>query len=119
MVPHQPKPAKKTYFITKDFENEWPEEFQEARGDRYIYFQYCRVTCNGYLDAETEVHCSFIPRDEYCDSLVWYGNLLPPDDNRKYKYPALSRNGFTIWFTDTAGNTIIPDSFTLFLKLEY
>ena len=104
--------------MTKTFDNDWPEEFIESRNDRYVYFQYCRCTCNGYLDGETEVHCSFIPRDEYCDSLVWYANVLPPDDNRKYKY-TLNRDGFVVWFTDASGNVILPDSFTLFLKLEY
>ena len=114
----QPPPSTKTYFMTRDYNTAWPQEFVESRNPRYVYFQYCRVTCNGYLDAETEVHASFIPRDEYCDSLVWYANLLPPDDNRQYKYN-LNNDGFAVWFTDGSGHTIVPDNFCLFLKLEY
>ena len=111
-------PTTKTYFITRDYVNSFPEEFCESRNNRYVYFQYCRATCNGYLDAETEVHCDFIPRDEYCDSIVWYANMLPPDDNRKYRY-TLNHNKFKVWFTDATGKTITPDNFTLFLKLEF
>ena len=70
------------------------------------------------MDQETEVHASFIQRDENCDSLVWYANTMPPDDNRKYSFIGTKRD-FTIWFTDTHGNRIIPDNFTCFLKLTY
>ena len=108
----------KTYYITRDYENELPPQFCNSLNRRYISFQYCRATCNNYLDGETEVHCSFIQRDNYCDSLVWYANLSPPDDNRKYEYIGTKRN-FRIWFTDATGNEIKPDNFTLFLKLEY
>lgn len=108
----------KTYFITRDTDNLLPMEFICSKNKRYISFQYARVTCNGYLDAETEVHASFIQRDNYCDSLVWYANLLPPDDNRKYEFIGVNRN-FRIWFTDATGNVITPDNFAVFLKLEY
>lgn len=112
------KQTTKTYFITRDTYNKFPPEFISSTNDRYISFQYCRATCNKYIDGETEVHASFVPRDEYCDSLVWYANLVPPDDNRKYKY-TLRHSDFRIWFTDANGNKITPDNFTLFLKLEY
>lgn len=108
----------KTYYITKNYENEFPESFTNSLNKRYISFQYCRATCDGYLDGETEIHTSFIQRDEYCDSLVWYANLTPPDDNRKYEFIGTKRK-FKIWFTDVNGNEIKPDNFTLFLKLEY
>ena len=114
----QPPQSTKTYFITKDYINRWPPDFLTSRRPRYVYFQYCRVTCEGYMDGETEIHCSFVPRDQYEDSMVWYGNLLPPDDNRKYLY-TLNDDGFEIWFTDPNGVRIAPDNFTLFLKLEY
>ena len=116
-VSSKPKTTK-TYFITRDYENKFPLEFITSRNDRYISFQCCRATCNNYLDGETEIHASFVPRDEYCDSLVWYANLTPPDDNRKYKY-TLNHDRFKVWFTDAKGNEIKPDNFTLFLKLEY
>ena len=108
----------KTYYITKETHNLFPVEFVNSLHPRYVSFQYCRATCDGYLDGETEVHCNFIQRDEYCDSLVWYANVVPPDDNRKYEYIGTNRN-FNVWFTDAVGNKITPDNFTLFLKLEY
>ena len=112
------EPTTKTYFITRDYDNVLPPEFVNSSNDRYISFQYCRATCKHYLDGETEVHCSFVPRDEYCDSLVWYANLVPPDDNRKYEIIS-RKNSFKVWFTDAEGHEIKPDNFTLFLKLEY
>lgn len=112
------EPTTKTYFITRDYDNILPPEFVNSSNDRYIAFQYCRATCKHYLDGETEVHCSFVPRDEYCDSLVWYANLVPPDDNRKYEIIS-RKNSFKVWFTDAEGHEIKPDNFTLFLKLEY
>ena len=108
----------KTYYITKDFNNKLPEEFCNSLNRKYITFQYCRATCNNYLDGETELHASFIQRDNYCDSLVWYANLIPPDDNRKYEYIGTKRD-FKIWFSDVNGNLITPDNFTVFMKLEY
>ncbi len=108
----------KTYYITKDYNNELPVEFCNSLNKRYISFQYCRATCDGYLDGETEIHASFIQRDEYCDSLVWYCNIQPIDNNRKYEYIGTKRD-FKVWFTDCEGNIIEPDNFTLFLKLEF
>lgn len=108
----------KTYYITRDYENELPVQFCNSLNKRYISFQYCRATCNDYLDGETEIHCDFIQRDNYCDSLVWYANLTPPDDNRKYEYIGTKRK-FNVWFTNATGEEIKPDNFTLFLKLEY
>lgn len=108
----------KTYYITKSYENELPIDFVYSKNKRYIYFQYCLAVCNEYIDAETECHCDFIQRDKYEDSLVWYANLVPIDQNRKYEYIGTKRT-FRVWFTDSKGNEIKPDRFTLFLKLEY
>ena len=108
----------KTYFITKTYDNEFPQAFVNSRHKRYISFQYCLAVCDEYIDGETELHANFIQRDEYCDSLVWYANSVPPDDNRKYEYIGTKRN-FRVWFTDAEGNEIHPNRFTLFLKLEY
>ena len=111
-------PRKKTYFVTRSYTNELPLEFICSRNPRYITFQFCRATCNGALDGETELHSDIIQRDEYCDSLVWYTNFMPPDDNRKYEFIGSQRT-FKIWFTDATGKEIKPDSFTAFFKLEY
>ena len=108
----------KTYYITDTYDNKLPIEFVYSKNPKYIVFQYCRATCNGYLDGETEVHASFIQRDKYCDSLVWYANVVPPDDNRKYEFIGTKRD-FRIWFTDVDGKEITPDNFKVFLKLIY
>ena len=108
----------KTYYITKDYENDLPTEFCNSLNKRYISFQYCLAICNEYIDGETECHSNFIQRDEYCDSLIWYANLVPPDENRKYEYIGTKKK-FRIGFTDSKGNEIKPDRFTVFLKLEY
>ena len=108
----------KTYFITDTCENQFPIDFVYSKNPKYIVFQYCRATCNGYLDGETECHSDFIQRDKYEDSLVWYANVMPPDDNRKYEYVGTKRD-FKIWFTDPLGNEIKPDNFKVFLKLIY
>lgn len=72
------------------------------------------------MPADIEIHSTIVPRDTYCDSLVYYCNLQPPDDNRKYKVNTNKRMGFEIWFTDAKGDKIIvPDSFVVFLKLIY
>lgn len=107
----------KAYFVTRTIDNVLPMEFVCSKNKRYISFQYCRATCNNYLDGETEVHASFVQRDEYCDSIVWYANLLPHEE-RKYEFLGLNRH-FKVWFTDANGNEIVPDNFTLFLKLTY
>ena len=107
----------RAYFITRTLENDLPLEFICSTNPRFISFQYCRATCNGYLDGETEVHASFVQRDAYCDSLVWYANLIPHDD-RKYDFIGTQRR-FKIWFTNALGEEVVPDNFTLFLKLEY
>lgn len=108
----------KTYFITQTAENELPIEFVCSKNDKYISFQYCKCTCNGYMDSETSIHASFIQRDQYCDSMIWYTNLLPPDDNRKYSFIGTNRK-FKIWFKGPDGKVLTPDSFTAFFKLEY
>ena len=108
----------KTYYITDKYDNELPIEFIYSKNKKWIVFQYARVTCNGYLDGESELHASFIQRDKYADSMVWYGNVVPPDDNRNYEYIGTKRE-FKLWWTDTNGNVIEPDNFKVFLKLIY
>ena len=108
----------KTYFITQDYENDFPPEFAFSLNKKYVSFQYCLAVCNEYIDAETAVHADFIQRDNYCDSMIWHANSVPIDQNRKYEYIGTKRK-FRVWFTDSKGNEIKPDRFTLFLKLEF
>ena len=108
----------KTYYITSTYENQFPIDFVYSKNPKYIVFQYCRATCNGYLDGETECHSDFIQRDKYEDSFVLYANVMPPDDNRKYEYVGNKRD-FKIRFIDPLGNEIKSDNFKVFLKLIY
>lgn len=113
------------YYIeeTKNFMYYYPQEFvapSETGSDKYIVFQYCHAILDGGLSAEIEIHSDFIPRDTYCDSLIYYCNLQPPDDNRKYCVNTNKQMGFSIWFTDSTGlNKIVPDNFVAFFKLYY
>ena len=57
------EPTTKTYFPVraksgdengkKHFIFQFPMEFVNSNKERYISFQYCRATCNHYLDGET------------------------------------------------------------------
>ena len=106
----------------------YPQEFvapTNNQADKYVIFQYCRATVDGHFHSELEVHASFIPRDQYCNYLVYYCNLQVPDDNRKYRVNENRKQGFEVWFIDGTQKdpdhqkAIIPDSFVLFLKLIY
>ena len=129
-IKEQTKDCLKTrgfYFNPKNshFAFMYPQEFvspSNVEKDKYIIFQYCRCTVNGSINGEVEVHSNFVPRDNYCDSLVYYANLQVPDDNRKYKVNSNRKQGFEVWFTDGKGdgtNAIVPDDFVMFLKLIY
>ena len=107
-------------YETKSWRFKYPYQFlAPSENDKYIIFQYCRATVNGSIDGETTVHASFIPRDQYCDNLVYLANLQVPDDNRKYLMNTNTSETFEVWFRDGNGNKIVPDSFVMFLKLEY
>ena len=109
----------------KHFVFKYPQEFvtpSNVEKDKYIIFQYCRATYEGHMTGEIEVHADFVPRDTYCDSLVYQANLQVPDDNRKYKVTGNRKQGFEVWFTDGKGDrshVIVPDDFTMYLKLVY
>ena len=100
----------------------YPQEFvapSETGEDKYVIFQYCYAEINQKLPTGIEIHSSIVPRDRFCDSLVYYCNLQPPDDNRKYKVNTNKQMGFEVWFTWANGDPVIPDVFTIFLKLLY
>lgn len=99
----------------------FPDDFiSPSDHDKYVIFQYCRCTVGPHFHSEIEVHSTFIPRDNYCDSLVYYANLQVPDDNRKYKVNSTRRYRFDVWFTNGKGQIIKDElNFVMFLKLEY
>ena len=111
------------FYLEKDrFVFKFPSEFHTpTQGqERYIIYQYCYLLKDGHTASNYTVHASFVPRNNYCDSLVYVANLQVPDDNRKYLIDSEMRQGFMVWFKDTRTRKIIvPDYFIIFLKLEY
>ena len=103
-----------------EFENEFPPEFVNARGDKWIEIRYCFATFEKYLVADAVLHSDFIKRDSYLDHAVSVINVLnngaKPD---KYLYPEGSPKRFKIWFTNLNGDKIKPDSFQMKMLLIY
>lgn len=106
----------------KEFIYYYPQEFiapSETGEDKYVIFQYCHCVLHDSTPTDFEIHSTIVPRDTFCDSLVYYCNLQVPDDNRKYRVNTNKQMGFKVWFTNYKGERIIPDYFTVFLKLIY
>lgn len=96
--------------VTKHFHFRFPQSFispMRDQANKYVIFQYCRATYEGHFNSEIEIHANFIPRDQYCDSLVYYCNLQVPDDNRKYQVNSIRNTLFEVWFVD--GSQPDPD----------
>ena len=110
----------KTYFITNQYENNFPTDFVNARGEKYIEVRLCYATVNNYLVGDLCLHADFIIRDAYLDHFVNICNVLNnsgrPD---KYLYPEIAKKNFRVWFSDLNGNPIRPDVFVLKLLLIY
>ena len=112
---------------TKHFTFYYPNEFiVPSPNEKFIIFQYCRCMVEGHITGEIEIHADFIPRDQYCNSLVYQCNLQCPDDNRKYKVTNVPIT-FDVWFTqppyeddfERKKEPIIPDDFVIYMKLVY
>lgn len=110
----------KTYFCSDKFENDFPSDFINARGEKYIEVRLCYATVNNYLVGDLMLHSDFIIRDTYLDHFVNMVNVINnsgrPD---KYAYPEIGKKTFKIWFTDLKGNVVVPDAFVLKLLLVY
>ena len=107
-------------FDRKLWRFKYPYQFlAPSDNDKYIIFQYCRATVDEAINGETTVHASFIPRDQYCNNLVYLANLQVPDDNRKYLMNTNNSETFEVWFENAKGKRVVPDDFVMFLKLEY
>ena len=111
----------KTYFATNTLESNFPPEFINARGKKYIVVRSCVATINnGYIVSDLCLHADFIMRDAYLDHFVDFVNVVdsgskPP----KYEYPENGKKSFKVWFSDLQGNEITPDAFILKLLLIY
>lgn len=110
----------KTYFATQEFENDFPSDFINARGKKYIEVKLCYATVKNYMVGDLCLHADFIIRDPYCDHFVNMVNVINTSGHAdKYAYPEVAKKNFKIWFTDLKGNEVIPDAFILKLLLTY
>ena len=110
----------KTYFATDKMEDEFPPEFVNAVGKKYIVVRLCYATVDNYLVGDLMLHADWIKRDYYLDHFVNMVNVINNGDKPdKYEYPECASRKFKVWFTDLKGNVVIPDSFVLKLLLMY
>ena len=111
----------KTYFSTNTIETNFPPEFINAVGKKYIVVRGVVATINnGYIVSDLCLHASFIMRDAYLDHFVDFCNNIdngskPP----KYEYPCNGPKNFRVWFKSIDGTPITPDAFILKLLLIY
>ena len=111
----------KTYFSTNTIETNFPPEFINAVGKKYIVVRGVVATINnGYIVSDLCLHASFIMRDAYLDHFVDFCNNIdngskPP----KYEYPCNGPKSFRVWFKSIDGTPITPDAFILKLLLIY
>lgn len=110
----------KTYFMTNTLESNFPPEFINARGKKYIVVRGCVATVgdNGYMPYDLALHASFIMRDNYLDSFVDFCNNIdsgakPP----KYEYPENAPKSFKVWFSDMSMVPITNIHIDFVLKL--
>ena len=124
--------TRKTYFLidlknSKNigngvYENEFPPEFINARGDKWVEIRYCfALTEKGYLVADMVLHSDLIKRDGYLDNTVSVINVLnhgaKPD---KYLIPEGSSKYFRIWFSKLNGDKVEQiDGFQMKMLLIY
>ena len=83
------------------YENTFPPEFVDAKGEKYIEVRYCYATFDNYLVADAVLHSDLIKRDAYLDSSISVINILnngaKPD---KYLYPEGASRKFKILMTE-------------------
>ena len=114
----------KTYLITDTFETDFPPEFVNARGKKYIVVRYCAAEVGDeYMPYDLCLHADFITRDYYLDHFVDVCNIIDTGSKpSKYEYPENGKKSFKVWFCDMKGNRIddiIPIDFILKLLLIY
>ena len=113
----------KTYFITNTYETNFPVEFTNARGRKWIVVRYCCATIgeDAYQPYDLALHASFIMRDAYLDHFVDIVNVIDSGSKpSKYEYPENAPKSFKVWFTDINNNPInLPIDFVLKLLLIY
>ena len=107
----------KTYFHVNQNEFDLPLDFVSSKNDKYIVVQYCACTYKQYLIGDVCLHSNLVQRDDYLDSFIMLANKRQTR-YRKYKYIGSQRK-LRVWFSDIAGNEIVPDAFILSMLLIY
>ena len=113
----------KTYFITNTYETNFPVEFTNATGRKWIVVRYCCATIgeDAFMPYDLCLHADFIVRDQYLDHFVDVVNVIDSGSKpSKYEYPENGKKSFKVWFTDINNNPInLPVDFVLKLLLIY
>ena len=111
----------KTYFCTNTLETNFPPEFINSIGRKWIVVRGCVATINnGYIVSDLALHADFIYRDAYLDHFVnFVNNIDSGSKHDKYEYPANGKKTFNVWFTDIQMNPVEVDAFVLKLLLIY
>lgn len=113
----------KTYLCTNTLETNFPVEFTNATGPKYIVVRYCVATIgeDGYQPYDLCLHADFICRDAYLDHFVDVVNVIDNGSKpSKYLYPENAPKSFRVWFTTITGEPInLPIDFVLKLLLIY
>ena len=113
----------KTYFVTNTLETNWPPEFINATGRKWIVVRYCCATIgeDGYQPYDLCLHADFIARDNYLDSFVDIVNVIDNGSKpSKFEISENAKKSFRVWFTTIDGTPInLPIDFVLKLLLIY
>ena len=109
----------KTYFITNTLTTNFPPEFVNARGKKYIVVRYCVVEIGDWLmPYDLCLHADFICRDDYLDHFVDIVNIIDNGaKHSKYEYPENSAKSFRVWFKALDGTPINIKDGEFILKL--
>ena len=113
----------KTYFATNTLETNWPAEFINSTGKKYVVVRYCCATIGeeAYQPYDLCLHADFIMRDNYLDSFVDVCNVIDNGSKpSKYEIPYNAKKTFKVWFSDLQMNKIdLPIDFVLKMLLIY
>ena len=109
----------KTYFITNTLSSNFPPEFVNARGKKYIVVRYCVVEIGeGLMPYDLALHADFIMRDYYLDHFVDIVNIIDNGaKHSKYEYPENGPKSFKVWFKALDGTPISIKDGEFILKL--
>lgn len=113
----------KTYFITNTYETNFPPEFINATGRKWIVVKYCVVTIGdeAYLPYDLALHADFIERDAYLDHFVDVINIIDNGSKpSKYEISENAKKSFKVWFSTIDNEPVnLPIDFVLKLLLIY